>query len=95
MNYLQEEKSMDSNILKYSPDIRESKFIGNQTKLACGKPVNFFVRDTGGYQWNKLETGYVASFYFTQKGDFEYQLERAGDWADVDKKRFRGTVRVY
>jgi plastocyanin len=81
--------------INYTRDPMEVKFLGQQTKLACGKPVNFFIGKTGGYQSQKLETGVVASLCFIEKGEYEYQLERTGDWSDVDKRRFRGTVKVY
>jgi plastocyanin len=81
--------------INYSHNPAEIIF-GQQTKMACGKPVNFSIGKSGGYQSQKLEQGMTASLCFTEKGTYEYQLEnRPFGTSDASQKRFKGTVKIY
>jgi len=82
--------------INYSRDPMEIKFEKKQVTTACRQPINFFTGDDGAYQSKKIEMGAVASLCFIEKGEFVYQLKRReGEWADVDTKRLRGTIKVY
>jgi plastocyanin len=81
--------------INYSHDPVEIIF-SQQTKLACGKLINFPIGKSGGYQSQKLEQGMTASLCFTEKGNYEYQLEhRSFEMSDASKKRFKGIVKIY
>lgn len=81
--------------VNYSTDPKEIKFLKSQVKTACRNPVNFFINKSGAFQSNKLETGSVASLCFIDKGEYEYEFKRTGEWADVRPQRFQGAIRIY
>ena len=80
--------------INYSHDPAEIIF-SKQTKIACGKPVNFVIGDSGGYQSKKLEQGMTGSLCFLDKGDYEYQLKQNPSAGPGTTNIVKGTVKIY